>query len=391
MNKLKVGIVINSKMVVGGGFSYAQTLVDSFVFKKSKYDFVFYSTEVSTVKYLQNKGLNSKLIYSGFRKLLSGVIRQKKLSIGQKIEKLIKQDRVDLIYLVGPLDTWVNLKNMNFIITIHDLGHRDIPQFPEVYKNNEFDRRERVYGGGVKKALAVVVDSKITKNKLVKYYGIEKSKIVIVPFITKKRDVNIKLDKAYLQLKYQINKNYIYYPAQFWAHKNHKYILDGILELEKSYNVIIDIVFSGSDYGTQNYIQQLASKMGLSNRLHILGFISDEDVTALYVNSLALVMPTCLGPTNIPPLEAFKLKVPVVYSKQDDMDDILKVGCNLVDLSDPRELAETIIKVMHNDISVTNRVEIAHDCIVKREMEFSLKSIFDIFDKYASSKAMWIQ
>ena len=34
----------------------------------------------------------------------------------------------------------------------------------------------------------------------------------------------------------------------------------------------------------------------------------------LYKNSLALVMPTYFGPTNIPPLEAFALGVPVLYS-----------------------------------------------------------------------------
>lgn len=389
LNKLKIGIVINSKMSVGGGFSYAQTLVDNFIIEKSKYDFVFYSNEISTVKYLKGNGLHAKLTYDGLRKFLSGAVRQKELSIGQKIEKLIEQDKIDLVYLVGPFDTWTKLKSTNFIITIHDLGHRDISQFPEVYKNNEFDRREEIYGGGVKKALAVAVDSEITKNKLVKYYGIEESKIIIIPFVTKKREVDIKLDKAYLQQKYQINTNYVYYPAQFWAHKNHKYILDGILELEKLYGIVVDMVFSGSDYGTKNHIQQLANEMGLANRLHILGFIPDEDVTALYINSLALVMPTYLGPTNIPPLEAFKLKVPVIYSKQDDIDDILKIGCNLVDLSEPKDLTEILIKVIDRDISVADKVEIAYENIIKREAEFSLKSIFNVFDRYALSKAMW--
>ena len=389
LNKLKIGIVINSKMSVGGGFSYAQTLVDNFIIEKSKYDFVFYSNEISTVKYLQSNGLYAKLTYDGLRKFLSGAIRRKELSIGQKIEKLIEQDKIDLVYLVGPFDTWTKLKSTNFLITIHDLGHRDILQFPEVYKNNEFERRERVYGGGVRKALAVVVDSEITKNKLVKYYGIEKSKIIIIPFVTKPTDIDIKHDKAYLQQKYQINTDYVYYPAQFWAHKNHKYILDGILELEKLYGIVVDMVFSGSDYGTKNHIQQLANEMGLANRLHILGFVPDEDVTALYINSLALVMPTYLGPTNIPPLEAFKLKVPVIYSKQDDIDDILKIGCNLVDLSEPKDLTEILIKIIDRDISVADKVEIAYENIIKREAEFSLKSIFNVFDRYALSKAMW--
>ena len=34
----------------------------------------------------------------------------------------------------------------------------------------------------------------------------------------------------------------------------------------------------------------------------------------LYSQAFALVMPTYFGPTNMPPLEAFKFKIPVLYS-----------------------------------------------------------------------------
>jgi glycosyltransferase involved in cell wall biosynthesis len=35
----------------------------------------------------------------------------------------------------------------------------------------------------------------------------------------------------------------------------------------------------------------------------------------LYENAMAVVMPTYFGPTNLPPIEAWTLGVPVIYSK----------------------------------------------------------------------------
>jgi len=45
-----------------------------------------------------------------------------------------------------------------------------------------------------------------------------------------------------------------------------------------------------------------------------LGFVPIEDMRGLYEGSLAIVMPTYFGPTNIPPLEAWTLEKPLIYS-----------------------------------------------------------------------------
>ena len=49
-------------------------------------------------------------------------------------------------------------------------------------------------------------------------------------------------------------------------------------------------------------------------------------------------MPTYFGPTNIPPLEAFKLNVPVIYSDLPGLRDQVKGAALLVDLNDQKAL-----------------------------------------------------
>jgi glycosyltransferase involved in cell wall biosynthesis len=47
----------------------------------------------------------------------------------------------------------------------------------------------------------------------------------------------------------------------------------------------------------------------------MLGYISDNEMTAMYHCAHALIMPTFYGPTNIPPLEAMACGTPVAVSR----------------------------------------------------------------------------
>ena len=52
----------------------------------------------------------------------------------------------------------------------------------------------------------------------------------------------------------------------------------------------------------------------INENIKILNYVTDKEVFALYKISKALIMPTYFGPTNIPPVEAWSLDVPVAYS-----------------------------------------------------------------------------
>ena len=45
----------------------------------------------------------------------------------------------------------------------------------------------------------------------------------------------------------------------------------------------------------------------LNDQVRSLGYLPDEDISALYSGAVALVMPTFFGPTNIPFLEAWAM------------------------------------------------------------------------------------
>ena len=103
------------------------------------------------------------------------------------------------------------------------------------------------------------------------------------------------------------------------------------------------------DKGCKKNIISFAKSLGIEDRIIFTGFVSNQELISLYKSSLALVMPTFFGPTNIPPLEAFKLGIPVIYSDLEGLRDQVKDAALLVNLYDPDSLANYLINLMKND------------------------------------------
>ena len=71
-------------------------------------------------------------------------------------------------------------------------------------------------------------------------------------------------------------EDYIIYPAQFWAHKNHYALIALGVLLKKKYANKIKIVLTGSDKGNFKYINKLIKKNNLQEIFIIKGFIEKE-------------------------------------------------------------------------------------------------------------------
>ena len=60
-------------------------------------------------------------------------------------------------------------------------------------------------------------------------------------------------------------------------------------------------------------------------------------------------MPTYFGPTNIPPLEAFTLGVPVLYSDLPGLRDQVGNAALLMDLKDPSSMSKYIVDLINKE------------------------------------------
>ena len=345
---MKIGIFLEGSPIMGGGFF--QSLKASMLLldiEKYNSNIEIIITEKKTKEYLVRKKIKNRL----FRKnKISEYLSQlfeievvndflNKIKINHPFYNFIKKNNYDLIIFLGPSQMSKFCKDIGFISNIWDLDHKKNSQFPEHNLNNTYEIKEKLYKEIVSRAFKIIVPHESNKKDLIDFYKTPDDKINIQNFIpmlptiyedNMKNEINF--EEIYSKLKLPNNKKIIFYPAQFWAHKNHKYIIDvaKILKLKKNEKYLF--IFCGADKGNFSYIKDLISKNELENNIKIFNFLSDDEVISLYKNCNAVVMPTFCGPTNLPIYEAFYFKKIIFYTKDlipnDKINDHL-IGINI--------------------------------------------------------------
>lgn len=376
MKKLNVAFYISSSKKVGGGFQYEYKAISLLLNANFNDINILIMTDIRNVV-AEYTEMGIETIFIKYRQEDDTLI---------SMEEFLTRRNIDLVYFLTPSSKAKELINIPYVMTVWDLCHRDFNEFPEVRNNNEFEKREERYTTLLKKAIKVTTDSELGKKNICYRYGIDESRVKILKFLpqTMNNDKYINIKE-----KYNIPNNYIYYPAQFWAHKNHIYILKALKILKEQYNLTIDTIFTGSDYGNLNYILEKAHEFDIKKQVHYLGFVDEEEISNLYKQSIALVMPTYFGPTNIPPLEAFSLNVPVCYSDLEGLREQVGEAAFLMNLQDPNSLVKHLLTILKDNSIVTDKKLLGQNIINSWTEKDFLNGIYNILDEYKILRECW--
>jgi glycosyltransferase involved in cell wall biosynthesis len=362
---VKIGIYLMTEInpSVGGSFSYYDKLIraiDNHSFEK-KIEVCFIgripAIDIKTKKTYHQ--LSSNKLYrfflllqkTGIVKLFSRIFSTNADWCNRKDISILKKNNIDIILF--PKQFLKEVDNFPFITMNWDSGHKSTFLFPEFYESFTF--RENWYRFEIQKALAIIVESESGKREFVDFFGIPQNKIFIVPLFpggVVDMVVSAEEQEKTLQEFSLKPRQYFYYPAQFWAHKNHYNLIHAFAALITRENDDVKLVFTGSDKGNKEYIISVIRELKLENRVLVMNFVSNEAVYTLYKHSRALVMPTFLGPTNMPLLEAQCLGTAVICSDFDGHREICGDGAIYVDPADPDQLCNAMQKV--SDDAVRN-------------------------------------
>jgi len=334
---MNIGIIFDAPKSSGGGFF--QSLSSAIILNKIKdprfnFFYIVFSDEVE--KTLLSKGLKTinfkknlffniykKIIKISFFSTLFNRLKYKNL-----FYKLLKKSKINFVVFLGPSNLTNFLEDINFSYSIYDVQHKSHSFFPEYRSKNYFSDRENLLQKSIDRSFKIFVDTDTTKKDVVFYYNCKPEKIIVqsfIPFLPKIFDEKKKYELS-VKIKNRINlknnEKYFFYPAQFWAHKNHRYIVDFLKLLKKNSNKTYKVVCCGSEKGNRNYIEKIIKENNLTEKFIVFNYLSNDEVIELYLNSFALIMPTYVARSTLPLYESFFFKKPVFYSN-DILDEKL--------------------------------------------------------------------
>ncbi|WP_342740099.1 glycosyltransferase [Bradyrhizobium sp. B117] len=355
MRPLRLAVMLEQALELGGGFQ--QPLNDLLWLREwaaeSGNEIVVYSPYPKTLAILKEFGIEARLRKFGFSDHLFLFLKycgpfdlvQIALELKSPFERALIRDGIDVVHFTSTSKRHLLLYELPFIITIFDGCHRDAPEFPEVRTFGEFERREILFRLASTKAVAVIVNAPELIDDLCRRYAMERERAICIPFspstYVSRSAPDAAADAAVLA-KYKLEPGYLFYPAQFWPHKNHITLL-AALALLREQGIIERLVLCGSNRSGRDKLDRAIQSYGLSDQISIIGFVESAELAALYRSAAALVMPSYFGPTNLPPLEAWAVGTPVIYPqafKAQAGDAAI-----LFDYDDPRSLADAIAKL----------------------------------------------
>lgn len=238
-----------------------------------------------------------------------------------------------------------------YLFFVHDLQHRLQPEFPEVAAWGQWQWREDFFSSATRGARLVVVDSEEGKRNAADAYGLDPAKLKVLPYAIPPTMTSGNIS-AHAKPPPGLPARYFIYPAQFWPHKNHYRVVEAVGLLKKKHGLEVHAVFAGGDpemWGALENCRGLADTLGISAQIHLLGYVPDETLAALYRSAVGLVMPTYFGPTNIPYLEAFHFECPVIASDLPGIREQVGDAALLVDPRNSAAIAEAMRRLWSDD------------------------------------------
>lgn len=318
----RVGLLLSVKPHGGGMFQYNQVILDAVAsLPKDSFEVIIGYTSQIWFDHLKNYSLKTVYVPLGLMARISGRLgRSSGLPMSwwrslssylHPVARTMINQKCDL-WIFPSQEVWSYQVKVPALAAIHDLMHRYERSFPEVSADGEYEKREKLYSNMCKWVKGVLVDSEVGRRHVYESYGMPREKIFVLPYVPPSYIYSSKTSNGSAN-KYKLPRKYIFYPAQFWEHKNHERLIKAIAVLKKDIEDI-HLVLVGSRQNGYEKASRLVEELNLQCNVLFMGYVPDEDMPHFYLSARALVMPTFFGPTNIPQLEAFALGCPTATS-----------------------------------------------------------------------------
>ncbi|MBU1127280.1 glycosyltransferase family 4 protein [Patescibacteria group bacterium] len=343
---MRVGIDI-SQIIYGSGVSrYTKSLCVSLLENADEnFEFLFFGGSLR-----RRKDLNS--FVSDLKKLRPEIKIQKKISfLSPNLAHLLfnKLHFLPLEIFTGDIDIfhssdWTQPKTKALkVTTIHDLA---VLRYPETFPKRIISAHKKRLEWVKKEADLIIVVSESTKKDIIDLLKIKKEKIkVIYEGVNENFKPQGRNEIKRVREKYNLKENYFLSVSTLEPRKNLKTSIKAFNALNNENKEISFALAGRMGWGD-------LKKMGVDKKnknIKLLGFVTDEDLPALYSGAVGFIYPSLYEGFGLPALEAMACATPVITSNVSSLPEVAVDAGILIDPLDNWSLAKNMEKLLKDD------------------------------------------
>jgi len=209
---------------------------------------------------------------------------------------------------------------------------------PEYYSRFDLAFRKKIYIPSLSHCSRIASISQFTADHLVALCGIASEKIEVIHLGYDPIDI------SGLPAVPPVDFPYLYYPAVSYPHKGHAQLFKTFARLTRSGQLTQKLVLSGGRNEYWKILDKIIQDEAIQDNVVHLGYVSYDEVKALYTGADAVLFPTEFEGFGIPVLEAAQLQKKVICSQLPVFDELGVPKEWQIDYADPAQLLTALRK-----------------------------------------------
>lgn len=235
------------------------------------------------------------------------------------------------------------LWNGSLVVTIHDCAYN---RYPEEFSNRN-PLAKSYYSFMMNRvsrhADRIIAVSQQTKSDLERFYGITSDDVRVIPHGVTRHQLPEAPPEDVPSAKFLLHV------GTARPRKNLEGLLRGYATAITRVDNLPDLILIGKHDERFLDVDELAFELGIEDRIHELGYLSDDLLWWYYTNAVALIFPSLYEGFGFPILEAMSVGTPVITSNTPPLSDIAEEAAVLINPRSSKDIGEAIIDVITSE------------------------------------------
>lgn len=232
------------------------------------------------------------------------------------------------------------------VVTIHDLS---VLLLPQMHERRIVKRARRRLPIMARRATAVITATEAGRREVCEHLKVRPERVFVTPYAPRKRFRPVpRAEAEEVTRRLGLEDGFLLFVGTIEPRKNLVTLMRALEEISRSTDLRPQLVVTGREGWLTDELFSYIKRSGLRERLHFTGYLSEEELAALYTACAVFIYPSLYEGFGLPPLEAMACGAPVVTSRIPSIAEVVDSAARLVEPTDSTALARSIIHLLQD-------------------------------------------